>query len=207
MDKGSSRRLAQARLPPDQVGSGPAFRVTPRQLGQPLYAGMVPYAIRDHHHALDDLLACQHLRAGLAAYCGAESIEGRAEYERLKVILKEQHGGADTVIASLIALERKLRAKLRASEPRPRGRCLAVRSGSLRPGIPEDLHLLVAPMLGTQARRAALGLGRLARTFALIPRSQRSVMYRNSNVKRLGAAVRTSVQRVSLRSTVLPSMS
>ena len=59
--------------------------------------------------------ASQHLKAGLAAYYGAESIEGRAEYERLKVILKELPGGAGTVIASLLGLERNLRDKARAS--------------------------------------------------------------------------------------------
>jgi hypothetical protein len=59
--------------------------------------------------------ASQHLKAGLAAYYSAESIEGRAEYERLKVILKEQSAGVETVIASLLGLERSLRAKPRAS--------------------------------------------------------------------------------------------
>ncbi len=59
--------------------------------------------------------ASQHLKAGLAAYYGAESIEGRAEYERLKVILKEQPGGVGTVIASLLGLERSLRARAKAS--------------------------------------------------------------------------------------------
>lgn len=66
--------------------------------------------IVDHGHA------CQHLKAGLAAYYGAENIEGRAEYERLKVILKEQAGGVDAVIASLLGLERKLRGNARASK-------------------------------------------------------------------------------------------
>ena len=42
--------------------------------------------------------ASQHLKAALAAYYGADSIEGRAEYEKLKVILKEQTGGVETVI-------------------------------------------------------------------------------------------------------------
>lgn len=66
----------------------------------------------DHGHA------CQHLKAGLAAYYGAESIEGRSEYERLKVILKEQDGGVNTVIASLLSLERKLRSQEETSETR-----------------------------------------------------------------------------------------
>ena len=59
--------------------------------------------------------ASQHLKAGLAAYYGEESVEGRAEYERLKVILKEQAGGVDTVIEALLKLERSLRARARAS--------------------------------------------------------------------------------------------
>lgn len=59
--------------------------------------------IVDHGHA------CQHLKAGLAAYYGKDNIEGRAEYERLKVLLKDQHGGVDDVITELRSLERKLR--------------------------------------------------------------------------------------------------
>ena len=59
--------------------------------------------------------ASQHLKAGLGAFYGEDSTEGRAEYERLKVILKEQAGGVATVIASLLKLERSLRAKPRAS--------------------------------------------------------------------------------------------
>lgn len=55
--------------------------------------------------------ACQHLKAGLAAYFGADSIAGRAEYERLKVILKDQPAGVDVVITELRRLERKLRDK------------------------------------------------------------------------------------------------
>jgi hypothetical protein len=59
--------------------------------------------------------ASQHLKTGLAAYYGELSVEGRAEYERLKVILKEQAGGVSTVIEALLKLERSLRAKARAS--------------------------------------------------------------------------------------------
>ncbi|HMJ81224.1 MAG TPA: hypothetical protein VK592_09275 [Candidatus Dormibacteraeota bacterium] len=59
--------------------------------------------------------ASQHLKAGLAAYYGEESVEGRAEYERLKIILKEQAGGVDTAIEALLKLERSLRSKARAS--------------------------------------------------------------------------------------------
>ena len=55
--------------------------------------------------------ACQHLKAGLAAYFGKDSLRGRAEYERLKIILKDQHGGVDDVITELRSLERKLRRR------------------------------------------------------------------------------------------------
>ena len=59
----------------------------------------------DHGHA------CQHLKAGLAAYYGKDNIEGRAEYERLKILLKDQHNGVGDVIDELRSLERKLRRK------------------------------------------------------------------------------------------------
>lgn len=61
--------------------------------------------IVDHGHA------CQHLKTGLAAYYGADNVKGRAEYERLKIILKDEHGGVNDVITELIHLERKLREK------------------------------------------------------------------------------------------------
>jgi hypothetical protein len=64
--------------------------------------------IVDHGHA------CQHLKAGLAAYYGKDNVEGRAEYERLKVLLKDQHGGVDGVIGELRSLERKLQRKKKA---------------------------------------------------------------------------------------------
>jgi len=62
--------------------------------------------------------ASQHLGAGLVVYYGEESVEGRAEYERLKVILKEQADGVGTVIEALLKLERSLRAKRRVSTRR-----------------------------------------------------------------------------------------
>jgi hypothetical protein len=73
-----------------------------RYFDGPVWTGATK--IVDHGHA------CQHLKAGLAAYYGADSVVGRADYERLKVILKEEYGGADQVIAELLRLERKLRA-------------------------------------------------------------------------------------------------
>jgi len=68
--------------------------------------------IVDHGHA------CQHLKSALAAVYGTDSIPGRAEYERLKVILKEQDGGVDDVIAESLRLERKLREKTHTSGTR-----------------------------------------------------------------------------------------
>lgn len=57
--------------------------------------------------------ACEHLKAGLSAFYGAKGAAGRAEYERLKIILKDQQGGVDAVITELLRLERKLREKKR----------------------------------------------------------------------------------------------
>lgn len=53
----------------------------------------------------------QHLKAGLTVYHGADAIEGRAEYERLKVILRDKAGGVDDVIAELKRLRRKMPAR------------------------------------------------------------------------------------------------
>lgn len=53
--------------------------------------------------------ACEHLKAGLSAFYGAKGAKGRAEYERLKVILKDEPGGVDQVIHELLRLERKQR--------------------------------------------------------------------------------------------------
>ena len=61
--------------------------------------------IVDHGHA------SQHLRAAMAAYYGEQSVAGRAEYERLRIILRDQPGGADDVIAALSRLARKTRGK------------------------------------------------------------------------------------------------
>jgi hypothetical protein len=61
--------------------------------------------IVDHGHA------SQHLRDAMAAYYGEKSIEGRAEYERLRIILRDQPGGVDKVIAELARLSRKMPGK------------------------------------------------------------------------------------------------
>jgi hypothetical protein len=73
--------------------------------------------IVDHGHA------CQHLKTGLAASYGADNVKGRAEYERLKIILKDEHGGVDYVITALSQLERKLRETQR-NRQKTRGEAL-----------------------------------------------------------------------------------
>src|SRR5256884_4335994 len=55
--------------------------------------------------------ASQHLRAARAAYDGEKSVEGRAQDERLRIMLRDQPGGADEVIAELSRWARKLGGK------------------------------------------------------------------------------------------------
>jgi hypothetical protein len=55
--------------------------------------------------------ACEHLREAMVAYKGKRSTVGRAEYEKLKVILRDQDDGVETVIAQLTSIERKLKGK------------------------------------------------------------------------------------------------
>jgi hypothetical protein len=52
--------------------------------------------------------ASEHLRNAMSAFYGKDSVRGRAEYERLRVILKDEAGGVDEVITTLRGLERKL---------------------------------------------------------------------------------------------------
>jgi len=61
--------------------------------------------IVDHGHA------SQHLQAAMAAYYGDKSVEGRAAYARLRILLRDQPGGADDVIAELSRLARKMRGQ------------------------------------------------------------------------------------------------
>jgi hypothetical protein len=75
-----------------------------RYFDQPIYEHATK--IVDHGHA------SQHLRAAMAAYYGEKSVEGRAEYERLRILLRDQPGGADDVIAAISRLTRKMRGKL-----------------------------------------------------------------------------------------------
>jgi hypothetical protein len=58
--------------------------------------------IVDHGHA------CDPLRAAMSAYDGDQSIEGRAEYARLRILWRDQPGGVDTVITELGRWARKL---------------------------------------------------------------------------------------------------
>jgi hypothetical protein len=74
-----------------------------RYFERPIYANTTK--IVDHGHA------SQHLRAAMAAYYGEKSVEGRAQYERLRIMLRDQPGGADDVITELSRLARKLGGK------------------------------------------------------------------------------------------------
>jgi len=58
--------------------------------------------IVDHGHA------AQHLKTGLTVYYG-DTVDGRAEYERLRIILRDKPGGVGEVISELDRLDRKLR--------------------------------------------------------------------------------------------------
>lgn len=71
-----------------------------RYFDRPLYTRAT--RIVDHGHA------CDHLRTAMSAYYSDNSIEGRAEYARLRIILRDQFGGVDDVITALGRLARKL---------------------------------------------------------------------------------------------------
>ncbi len=71
-----------------------------RYFDRPLYSEAT--RIVDHGHA------CDHLRAAMTAYYGDKSVEGRAEYARLRILLRDQPGGVDEVITELGRLARKL---------------------------------------------------------------------------------------------------
>jgi len=60
---------------------------------------------------VDNGHACEHLRDALGAFYGKDNVQGRAEYERLRVILRDAEGGVDTVITELKSLEKKLKSK------------------------------------------------------------------------------------------------
>lgn len=85
-----------------------------RYFDQPVYATATK--IVDHGHA------SQHLREAMAAYDGDRSVEGRAEYERLRIILRDQPGGVGRVIAECARWSRKMPGKGRKAR---RKRCNA----------------------------------------------------------------------------------
>ncbi len=74
-----------------------------RTFDRPVYADTTK--VVDHGHA------SQHLKIAMAAYYGDKSVEGRAEYERLRIILRDQPGGVDQVITELGRLVRKMGGK------------------------------------------------------------------------------------------------
>jgi hypothetical protein len=76
-----------------------------RYFDRPLYEAAT--RIVDHGHA------CDHLKEAMRAYYGDKSVEGRAEYARLRIILRDQPGGVDEVITELGRLTRKLRGSCR----------------------------------------------------------------------------------------------
>ena len=78
-----------------------------RYFDRPLYAEAT--RIVDHGHA------CEHLRAAMTAYYGDPSVEGRAEYARLRILLRDQPGGVDEVITELGRWSRKLGGQRRKS--------------------------------------------------------------------------------------------
>lgn len=78
-----------------------------RYFDAPKWAGATK--IVDHGHA------SQHLKAGLLA-CYGDNVDGRAEYERLRLILRDKHGGVDEVIAELERWNRRLRRHPRRRE-------------------------------------------------------------------------------------------
>jgi len=76
-----------------------------RYFERPVYENATK--IVDHGHA------SQHLRAAMAAYYGEKTVTGRAEYARLRIILRDHPGGADDVITELSRLSRKMGGKSR----------------------------------------------------------------------------------------------
>jgi hypothetical protein len=74
-----------------------------RYFDRPVYTKATK--IVDHGHA------SQHLKAAMGAYYGDKSVAGRAEYERLRIILRDQPGGVDQVITELSGLVRKMGGK------------------------------------------------------------------------------------------------
>lgn len=60
--------------------------------------------------------ACEHIQMGLQTYYPAGSASGRAEFGRLRVLLRDLDNGVDEVLQSFRAIYRKLRSKARRKE-------------------------------------------------------------------------------------------
>jgi hypothetical protein len=79
-----------------------------RYFDLPAWAGAIK--IVDFWHA------CEHIQAGLQTYYGAKSVSGRAEFGRLRVLLRDKENGVEAVLKSLNSIYRKLRSKTRRKE-------------------------------------------------------------------------------------------
>ena len=73
-------------------------------------------AWKDSVKIVDFWHACEHIQAGLQTYYPAGSVSGRAEFGRLRVLLRDMDGGVDEVLKSLRAISRKLRIKARRKD-------------------------------------------------------------------------------------------
>jgi hypothetical protein len=60
--------------------------------------------------------ACEHIQVGLQTYYGANSVNGRAEFGRLRVLLRDKSNGVEEVLRSFRSIYRKLRSKARRKE-------------------------------------------------------------------------------------------
>ncbi len=60
--------------------------------------------------------ACEHIQAGLQTYYGANNTSGRAEFGRLRVLLRDKNNGVEYVLKSFRSIYRKLRSKARRKE-------------------------------------------------------------------------------------------
>jgi len=74
-----------------------------RYLDRPLYDNAT--RIVDHGHA------CEPLREAMTASYGDKSVEGQAQYARLRILVRDQPSGVDDVRAELGRLVRRLRGK------------------------------------------------------------------------------------------------
>lgn len=73
-------------------------------------------AWKDAIKIVDFWHACEHIQAGLQTYYGANSVSGRAEFGRLRVLLRDKNNGVEYVLKSFRSIYRKLRSKARRKE-------------------------------------------------------------------------------------------